>query len=61
MDTDGPSSGSASPAFQAVSDAVLAIAAERSVEQVLDKLVHAARKLADARYAAVSVPDGDGG
>src|SRR6186997_1362283 len=49
-----------SPAFKAMSDAVLAIAAELSVEPILQKLVHAARKLADARYAAIGVPDGEG-
>src|SRR5919198_5787679 len=44
-----------------MSEAVLAIAAERSVEPVLEKLVHAARELVDARYAAIGVPDGEGG
>jgi signal transduction histidine kinase len=43
-----------------MSDAVLAIAAERSVEAVLQRLVHAARALAGARYAALGVPDGEG-
>jgi signal transduction histidine kinase len=47
-------------AFRAMSDAVLAIAAEHSVEPVLQKLVHAARELAGARYAALGVPDGEG-
>jgi len=46
---------------EALSDAVLAIAAEHAVEPVLQKLVHAARELAGARYAAIGVPDGDGG
>jgi signal transduction histidine kinase len=45
----------------ALSDAVLAIAAEHAVEPVLQKLVNAARELAGARYAAIGVPDGDGG
>jgi signal transduction histidine kinase len=49
-----------SPAFKAMSDAVLAIAAELSVEPILQKLVHAARELAGARYAALGVPDGQG-
>ena len=49
-----------SPAFKTMSDAVLAIAAELSVEPILQKLVHAARELADARYAAIGVPDGEG-
>ncbi|MGH3131788.1 MAG: GAF domain-containing sensor histidine kinase, partial [Gaiellaceae bacterium] len=49
-----------SPAFKAMSDAVLAIAAELSVEPILQKLVHSARELAAARYAALGVPDGEG-
>jgi signal transduction histidine kinase len=48
-------------AADALSDAVLAIAAEHAVEPVLQKLVDAARELAVARYAAIGVPDGDGG
>jgi signal transduction histidine kinase len=48
-------------ALRAVSDAVLAIAAERSVDEVLQRLVDAARELAGARYAAIGVPDGEGG
>jgi hypothetical protein len=43
-----------------MSDAVLAIAAELSVEAVLQRLVDAARELAGARYAALGMPDGDG-
>jgi signal transduction histidine kinase len=50
-----------SPALRAVSDAVLAVASELSVEEVLQRLVERARELADARYAALGVPDGDGG
>jgi len=49
------------PALKAVSDAVLAIGAEASVEDVLQRLVHSARALVDAQYAALGVPDGDGG
>jgi signal transduction histidine kinase len=48
-------------ATEALSDAVLAIAAEHAVEPVLQKLVESARELAGARYAAIGVPDGDGG
>src|SRR3954466_10381524 len=40
--------------------AVLAIAAELSVEPVLQRLVDSARELAGARYAAIGVPDGEG-
>jgi signal transduction histidine kinase len=47
-------------ALQAMSDAVLGIAAELSVEAVLQRLVDSARDLAGARYAAIGVPDGEG-
>jgi signal transduction histidine kinase len=47
-------------AFRALSDVVLAMAAEHEVEPVLQRLVHAARELAHARYAALGVPDGEG-
>jgi signal transduction histidine kinase len=50
-----------SPALRAVSDAVLAVASQLSVEEVLQQLVHRARELAGARYAALGTPDGDGG
>jgi signal transduction histidine kinase len=45
----------------ALSDVVLALAAEREVEPVLQRLVHVARDLGGARYAALGVPDGEGG
>ncbi len=48
-------------AFAAMSDVVLAIAGELSLEPVLDRLVTAARGLVNARYAALGVPDADGG
>jgi signal transduction histidine kinase len=48
-------------ALRAVSDAVLAVASRRSVEEVLQQLVHHARELAGARYAALGIPDGAGG
>ena len=50
-----------SPTLKAVSDAVLAVAAELSVDEVLQRLVDSARELADARYAALGLPDGEGG
>jgi signal transduction histidine kinase len=50
-----------SPALKAVSDAVLAVASERAVEEVLQRLVHSAREFAQARYAALGLPDGEGG
>ncbi len=50
-----------SPTLKAVSDAVLAVAAELSVDEVLQRLVDVARDLAGARYAALGLPDGEGG
>jgi signal transduction histidine kinase len=50
-----------SPALKAVSDAMLAVASELAVEEVLQRLVDSARELASARYAALGLPDGDGG
>lgn len=44
----------------AVSDAVLGVAGELSVEAVLARLVAAARELVNARYAALGVPDEEG-
>jgi signal transduction histidine kinase len=49
------------PALKAVSDAVLAIGAQRSTEDVLQRLVESARTLAGARYAALGIPDGEDG
>src|SRR3954453_10288908 len=51
---------SADTAFRALSDVVLALAGEHEVEPVLQKLVHSARELSGARYAALGVPDGEG-
>ncbi len=48
-------------ALKAVSDAMLAVAAQRSVEEVLQRLVDGARELAGAGYAALGTPDGEGG
>ena len=50
-----------SPALKAVSDAVLAVASQLSVDEVLQRLVDSARELAAARYAALGIPDGAGG
>ncbi len=49
------------PTLKAVSDAVLAVAAELSVEDVLQRLVDTARELAGARYAALGLSDVEGG
>ncbi len=46
--------------LRAMSDAVLAMAAEPGVERVLRKLVDSARELVDARYAALGIPDDQG-
>jgi signal transduction histidine kinase len=53
--------GGLNPTLKAVSDAVLAIGAQLSVEEVLQRLVDSARTLVPARYAALGVPDGEGG
>ncbi len=45
----------------ALSEAVLQIASETELEPVLLKLVHSARELVGARYAALGIPDGRGG
>lgn len=47
-------------ALRAVTDAVLGLAGEPSLEPVLERLVHAARDLVGARYAALGIPDEDG-
>jgi signal transduction histidine kinase len=47
-------------ALESMSEAVLAIAAEREVDPVLRRLVAVARELAGARYAALGIPDGQG-
>src|ERR1700759_5750378 len=49
------------PTLKAVSDAVLGVAANLSVADVLQRLGDAARDLAGARYAALGIPDGAGG
>jgi signal transduction histidine kinase len=49
------------PTLMAMSDAVLAVAAGLSVDEVLQGLVNGARDLATARFAALGLSDGDGG
>jgi signal transduction histidine kinase len=49
------------PALREVSDAVLAVASNLGVEQVLQRLVDVSRGLVHARYTAIGIPDGDGG
>lgn len=51
-----------SPAFEGLSEAVLEMASEqRSLDRVLKTMANVARRLASARYAAIGVPDGEGG
>jgi signal transduction histidine kinase len=54
-------SGPRGRAFAALHDALLAIGAERSPEPLLERLVATARDLVGARYAALGIPDGEGG
>lgn len=48
-------------ALEALNEALLAIASEQSVDPILQKLVHEARALVRARFAALGIPDGRGG
>jgi len=48
-------------AFEALSEAVLDVARTTELEPVLHKLVHTVRELVGARYAALGIPDGQGG
>ncbi len=48
-------------ALAAVTDAVVGIAGDLTLDTVLERLVRAARELVDARYAALGTPDDDGG
>ncbi|CAA9244072.1 MAG: hypothetical protein AVDCRST_MAG41-1582 [uncultured Corynebacteriales bacterium] len=48
-------------ALRRLLDVALALGAERRTEPVLRVILDAARDLAGARYAAIGVPDGDGG
>ena len=55
-----PSAGSQEDVLQRVSQVVLAVARQLSVRDVLQMIVRSARLLADARYAALGVPDDQG-
>jgi signal transduction histidine kinase len=48
-------------ALTAVSEALVGAATDLSLDTVLERLVHTARELVDAEYAALGIPDGDGG
>jgi signal transduction histidine kinase len=52
--------GEARAELRAVSSAVLAVASRRSEREVLQTIVASARRLLDARYAALGVPDDNG-
>jgi signal transduction histidine kinase len=49
-----------SPVLAAVSEAVLAVTSQRSVESILQTVVDVSCRLVDARYAALGVPDDEG-
>jgi signal transduction histidine kinase len=53
--------GTETGALRRLLDVALALGAERRTEAVLRVILDAARDLADAEYAALGVPDGDGG
>jgi signal transduction histidine kinase len=50
-----------SPALRQMSDAVLAVASNLELQPVLQRLVDVSRGLVDARYAALGIPNGEGG
>jgi signal transduction histidine kinase len=56
-----PPAGAASAALRAVSEAMIGLAGGPAQGSVLERLVHAARDLVGARYAALGIPDGEGG
>jgi len=45
----------------ALNEATLAITAELALDRLLQRIVHLARELVNARYAALGIPDGQGG
>ncbi len=49
------------PALRRLLDVALALGAERQTEPAMRTVLAAARDLAGAKYAAIGVPDGDGG
>ena len=46
-----------SPLLAALSEAALAVTSQRSVDAILQTIVEVSRRLVDARYAALGVPD----
>jgi signal transduction histidine kinase len=61
MPTRATQAASDASALREVSDAVLCFARERSLTGALQGIVDAGRRVARARYAALGIPDGDGG
>src|SRR3989442_3025338 len=53
--------GQSASLLREINDAVLAMAAELRVAPILQRLVESARELVKARYAALGIPDGEGG
>jgi hypothetical protein len=45
----------------AFNEATLTITAELALDRVLQRIVHLARELANARYAALGIPSANGG
>ena len=45
----------------ALNEATLTITAELALDRVLQRIAHLARELVNARYAALGIPDGNGG
>jgi signal transduction histidine kinase len=56
-----PAAGGEDDVLEQVSQVVLAVARQLSTRDVLQMIVRSARTLADARYAALGVPDNRGG
>ena len=59
--TDQRSDHDALSQLQEIASAVMFAAEGGTVDQVLERIAHVARDLAQARYAALGVPDGKGG
>ena len=53
--------GDSASLLKAMSDAVLAMTSELRTESILQKLVESARELVQGQYAALGIPDGEGG
>jgi signal transduction histidine kinase len=47
--------------LQELATAVLSAASDGNLKQILQEIAHTARRMVKARYAALGIPDGDGG